>query len=72
MGASKMQERLNILHRACEKAELKLVRVEDGPMAIHTHAVVKQLLQQQPNRPSRGHDCGLPWLIGCIAWGWGR
>ena len=69
MGAGKMQQRFHNLHRACEKAELKLVRIKNGPVAIHTHAVVKQLLQQQPNGPSRGHNCGFPRLVGCIAWG---
>ena len=69
MGAGKMQQRFHNLHRACEKAELKLVRIKNGPVAIHTHAVVKQLLQQQPNGPSRGHNFGFPRRVRCIAWG---
>ena len=69
MSAGKMQQRFYILRRACKKAKLKLVRIENLPVVIHTHAVVKQLLQQQPNRPSRGHNCGFPRLVGCIALG---
>ena len=72
MSAGKMQQRFHKLHRACEKAELKLVRIKNGPVAIHTHAVVKKLQQQQqPNGPSRGHNCRFPRLVGRIAWGAG-
>ena len=45
MGASKVHQRLHHLHRACKKAELQLIRIKNGPVGIHAHAVVKQLLQ---------------------------
>ena len=69
MGTCKVHQRLRHLKRACKKIKLKLIRIEDGPVGVHTHAVVKQLLQEQPDGPSGGCNSGLPRLVGSIAWG---
>ena len=72
MGACKMHQRLYHLNRACEKIKLELISIIDGPVSVHTHAIVKQLLQEQPNGTSRGSNSGLPRLIRSIARGGGR
>ena len=69
MGACKMHHGFNHLDRACEKLQLELISIKDGPACIHTHAIVKQLLQEKSNGTSRGSNSGLPRLIRSTARG---
>ena len=54
---------------ASEKVKLELICVENGPLSVHTHAMVMQLLKEQPDGPSGGGDRGFPRLIRSIARG---
>ena len=69
MGACKMHQGLYHSKRASKTNKLELISIQDGPVSVHTHAIVKQLLQEQPNGTSRGSNSGLPSLIRGIAKG---
>ena len=72
MGAGKMHQRLHHLSWASEEVQLELVGIFNDPRSVHTHAVIMELLKEQPNGSNRGSNSGLPRLVRSIARGWSR
>ena len=69
MCACNVHQRLHNLHWACDTFQLELISIVNGPCSVHTHAIVMQLLQEQPDGSSGGSNSGFPRLVRSIARG---